>query len=563
MIPHSEFRIPNEELTLPGTVGVGRAAADLPWLCPQTDSLIGLADNPAALTRLSAADPALLAFLLRVSPAEPFSLSPDRYLSPSAVETAAHFLAATPSGFLPPLVGLQPRHVSHRAAVFARRLAERHDVSPDKAAAVAALAPLGWFAVASLDGYAFAACLADPAFRLHPARTQSEHWGRDHDAIARRLALRWRLPEWANTILGNLNLPFRAGRTVAADPELFAVVQSAVHQAEVTSHDLGLTRDCDPLELLRHLRIDPDDEAFRPPVALPDPPAAAALDPNPHRVPLLLNLLKASADARRRNGAALVVRLEARLDELTRSVAEVSAQDGDRLRDSKLASLAEFAAGAGHEINNPLAVISSHAQRLARTEPDDERAESLRTIIKQTQRIHALLRDMMQFARPPRPDARAFSACELLSALRDEFAPVAAAREVKLTIDQPAADVWLAADVKQVRHAVGAVVRNGIEAAPPGGWVKVVCVVETGRVEVLVEDSGPGLTAEVEAHAFDPFYCGRSAGRGRGLGLATAWRFARQNGGDVRHDTTPDGPTRFVVVVPRAECGERPERLSA
>ena len=543
---------------------MGRAAADLPWLCPQTDSLIGLAEQPASLARLSAADPALLAFLLRLAPSESFAFAADRYQSPSVLDTASHFLAASPAGWLPPLAALQPRRVADRAAVFAHRLAERtRIVSPELAAIAARLAPLGWFAVASVDGYAFAECFADPAFRLHPARTQVAHWGYDHDAIARRLALRWRLPAWAGTILGNLNLPFRAGRTLAANADLFAVVQLAVHEAEVGLHDLGLTQRCDRQELVNHLHLEGDDDIFRPPVGTPEPPAGSTLDPNPHAVPLLMNLLRATADSRRRNGAALVVRLEDRIDQLTHAIADLSAQDGDRLRDAKLDGLAEFAAGAGHEINNPLAVISSHAQRLARTEPDAERGESLRSIIRQTQRIHSLLRDMMQFARPPHPEAQRFRACEMLSALRDELSPVAASRQVRLDVSLAAADVWLDADLKQARHAVAAVVRNGIEAAPPGGWVRVACVEAAGRVEVLVEDSGPGLSADALHHAFDPFYCGKSAGRGRGLGLSTAWQLARRNGGDVRHEASADGPTRFVVVLPRAATGDRPERLSA
>lgn len=549
---------------MPRTVGAGRLAADLPWLCPQTDSLIGLAEDPAALARLSAADPALLAFLLRVAPSEAFSLDADRFLSHSVLDSARTLLGASASGWLSPHAALQVRHVAHRAGVFARRLAERtRALSPVAAEAVARLAPLGWYAVASVDGYAFAECLADPAFRLHPSRTQSTHWGLDHDAIARRLALRWRLPGWVASVVGNLSLPFRAGRVVAADADLFAVVQLAVQEAEAGLNDLGLTRGSDREELLRHLNVKLDDEAFHPPGGLPEPPASPALDPNPHRVPLLPNLLKAAADSRRRNGAALVVRLETRVDELTRAVSDLSSQDGDRLRDAKLAGLAELAAGAGHEINNPLAVISSHAQRLSRTEPDADRAESLRTIIKQTQRIHALLRDMMQFARPPRPDRGRFLACEMLAAIRDEFAPVAASLDVKLDVDLPPADVWLEADAKQVRHTVGAVVRNGLEAAERGGWVRVACGSVAAGVEILVEDSGPGLTPEAADHAFDPFFCGRSAGRGRGLGLSTAWRFARQNGGDVRHEPSADGPTRFVVAVPRAARGDQPERLSA
>lgn len=96
-----------------------------------------------------------------------------------------------------------------------------------------------------------------------------------------------------------------------------------------------------------------------------------------------------------------------------------------------------------------------------------------------------------------------------------------------------------------------AVIRNGIEAATLGGWVRLECTRHEDSLHFAVEDSGPGLTRDVAAHAFDPFYSGRAAGRGRGLGLSTAWRLANQNGGDVQFEPT-DGPTRFVLTFPLA-----------
>jgi signal transduction histidine kinase len=77
----------------------------------------------------------------------------------------------------------------------------------------------------------------------------------------------------------------------------------------------------------------------------------------------------------------------------------------------------------------------------------------------------------------------------------------------------------------------------------------------------VVEDSGPGPAEADLDHLFDPFYSGREAGRGRGLGLAIAWRLARVNGGDVRYAPVPGGPTRFVLELPATAAGA--ERKSA
>jgi two-component system NtrC family sensor kinase len=546
---------------------VGRAAADVPWLCPNTDSLIGLAENPAAVGPLSAADPGLLAFLLRFGPAaDPasFSLSPERFLSPVLPEAAAAFLAATPDAWADPGPSVtRAMELAHIAAAFARRLATRTGrAAPEAAAAAARLAPLGWYAVGAVGPASDVFC--DPGFASDPAGVQARHWGLDHDAIARRLAFRWRLPPWVTEIPGGLNLPFRAARTVAHDPDLFAVVQLAVGEAEGRVADLGLTRGFARDELLAHLGLDDSaaDDLFRAPVEPDVPPARSGLDPNPHRVPLLANLLRAVGEARRRNGAALVIRLEERVDELSRGLGDLANLAADRLRDAKLVGLAELAAGAGHEINNPLAVISGSAQRLLRSESDPDRADALQTIVRQTQRISGILRELMQFARPPRPERRQFPVGELVAAVRDELAPLAAEREVLLELTSPA-DVWLDADPKQLRTALRAVVRNGVEAAGPGGWVRLTCEVSGSGVRLVVEDSGPGLTPDAAEHAFDPFFCGRSAGRGRGLGLPTAWRLARENGGDVRHEPTPGGVTRFVISLPQAAGTDRPERLSA
>src|SRR5439155_1440178 len=104
--------------------------------------------------------------------------------------------------------------------------------------------------------------------------------------------------------------------------------------------------------------------------------------------------------------------------------------------------LAELAAGAGHEINNPLAVISGNAQRLLRTEPDPERGEALRAVVRQTQRIAGILRDLMQFARPPKAEPRAFPVSELVQGVRDDLADFAAERGIRVELDGVPADVF-------------------------------------------------------------------------------------------------------------------------
>lgn len=554
---------------MPGKA-VGRAAAGLPWLCPNTDGLIRLAEAPAGLARASAADDApLTLFLLRFVPDSVATAAglfcPSALLAAVLPDTAAAHLQHASGCWADPTgeVATRCRAFARAAGAFAAAVAAHtRRAGAGRAAAVAALAPLGWLAVAAVDPAAALEPLHDHSA---PADVQARVWGIDQHAIARRLAYRWRLPDWLATTLGNTGLSLAAARPIVTDVGLFAVAQLAALEAERRGHSLGLTAGASRAELLSELTLDDATidalwSGAEGPAA--DPPGSG-LDPNPHRVPLVGNLLRMAAESRRRNGAALVPRLEDRLDELHRAVAGASGDTDSRVREAKLAALAELAAGAGHEINNPLAVISGHAQRLLRTEPDPDRGAALQSVVRQTHRIAGIVRDLMQFARPPKPAPHRVCAAELLAAVRDELAPLSAERHVRLELAPVAAGAAVRGDRAQLQHALVAVGRNAVEAAGDGGWVRLGCKDGEGdSIAFVVEDGGPGLSAEALEHAFDPFYCGRPAGRGRGLGLPTAWRFLRQNGGDLRHEPA-DGCTRFVATVPRAVTLELLDRRSA
>ena len=535
---------------MPGKA-VGRAAVELPWLCPNSDSLVRLAESPASLSDFASADPASFVFLVRFALGEagsPFVHPNDKLHSATLPEIAAAYLAATSDGWLNPNAPMirTVNAVSNRAAAAARELAERTGrVHPEAAETAARLAPLGWFAALAVD---------------ESAADSVREWELDADAIARRLSARWRLPVWLANVVGQLNQPVDAVAATGTDLDLFAIVSLAVRAAEDDIADLGLTARCDAARLATHLEADIASHEWTP---VADATGSTGLDPNPHRVPLVANLLRSAGQSRRRNGASLVMRLEERIDDLHRATEELADREGAKLQNAKIAALAEFAAGAGHEINNPLTAISGHAQRLLRTEQDDDRADSLRAIVRQSQRISGILRELMQFARPPKVEPETALALTVASEVYRELLPLAEERGVRLELVNGAADSRLHADPRQVKAALAAVVRNGIEAAGAGGWVRLASARLIETIQFEVDDSGPGLSPRDADHAFDPFYSGRAAGRGRGLGLPTAWRFADRNGGALRHVADAEGPTRFILSFPLAIRGSRSERRSA
>jgi signal transduction histidine kinase len=224
---------------------------------------------------------------------------------------------------------------------------------------------------------------------------------------------------------------------------------------------------------------------------------------------------------------------------------------------ARLEALREFAYGAGHEINNPLANIATRAQSLLLDERSPERRRRLAVIVDQAFRGRDMIGGLMVFARPPKPAPAPVAVTGILTALVEAVKPLAAARGARLESSPPPAPVHVLVDEAHVIEALRLVAVNAFEAIGPGGRVTLEarqCDDAAGgpRCEVIVADDGPGMGPDVLRRAFDPFFSGREAGRGIGLGLPKAWRLVEINGGEIRVDSGPGRGTRVSVLLPVA-----------
>lgn len=258
-------------------------------------------------------------------------------------------------------------------------------------------------------------------------------------------------------------------------------------------------------------------------------------------------------------------RLELRLAATIDGAREASRSERRRLQAAKLDALAEFAAGAGHELNNPLAVIVGRAQLLAAQSADPEAAKSLGIILNQARRTHRILRDLMFVARPSDPRPRACRPAEALRSTLADFRDECEARGVHLAgeFEEPDAPAWL--DPDALRHVVAELVRNAMQAVggPDGGSIRVRSTVRDGELLIRVADSGKGVGQAEAAHLFDPFYCGRQAGRGLGLGLSRVARIVERSGGSMTWDSPPGQGSTFEVRIPCSPPPDEPRARSA
>ncbi|MEZ6055884.1 MAG: HAMP domain-containing sensor histidine kinase [Planctomycetaceae bacterium] len=227
------------------------------------------------------------------------------------------------------------------------------------------------------------------------------------------------------------------------------------------------------------------------------------------------------------------------------------------LWDEKLESLAEFAAGAGHEINNPLGTILGRVQMLLPKERDPDRRQSLTIIGGQAMRARDMIGDTMVFGRPPQPVPRIQSLSASVDAVLARFSDDFRRKQIAIAIDI-ASDTTLFADPAQFAVVLSELLRNALEATPTGGHLRitgttlpspVITRVERSVTELSLHNTGPQLTDIEQRHLFDPFFSGRQAGRGLGFGLSKCWRIVTQHNGCLHVKPEEDGVC-FLVHFP-------------
>jgi signal transduction histidine kinase len=233
---------------------------------------------------------------------------------------------------------------------------------------------------------------------------------------------------------------------------------------------------------------------------------------------------------------------------------------GEQLvRTEKLAAAGQLAAGVAHEVNNPLASISSLVQilqaRLAKGADDKQAAETrelLRLVSTQIARITQVVRDMTDFAgqrpptRAPLDVARALDSAVRLASFDKEF------KRLSVSAGYDPSAPRVAADADQLQQVFLNLLLNARDAMPDGGNLRVATryVHERDELAVEIADTGTGIAPEHLPHVFDPFFTTKPAGRGTGLGLAVCHRIVTAHGGRIEIANNNGRGTLVRVVLP-------------
>jgi two-component system, NtrC family, nitrogen regulation sensor histidine kinase NtrY len=251
------------------------------------------------------------------------------------------------------------------------------------------------------------------------------------------------------------------------------------------------------------------------------------------------------------------------VDSFNQMAGDLHRQRADLERSNRLAAWAEMARQVAHEVKNPLTPIQLSAEHLRRVFGDpavDFRATleaCTDTILKQVRSLRRIVTEFTAFARPPAPAHEPQDIADIVS---QAVAPYRAVLPpgVRLGLDLPPGLPTVQGDRRLLERAVLNLVENALQAVGDKGTIDVRTRAVDGRLEVEVEDSGPGLPADVRDRIFEPFFSTKTGGSG--LGLALVKKTAQDHGGGVRLESPAGGRTRAVLWLPAKETPPASER---
>lgn len=235
------------------------------------------------------------------------------------------------------------------------------------------------------------------------------------------------------------------------------------------------------------------------------------------------------------------------------------------LRSEKLAALGTLLSGVAHELNNPLSNISTSCQIMnEEIESNDVefRRELLAQIDEQTRRTSNIVRSLLDFVREREFKKTLFSLASLIEEVI-RFSKGIIPGRVKVRVEIPDS-LELSGDRQRLQQAFINLLKNAVDAIPETGEVLIRAQLCNSAqtplfaggccrppcVEIMVQDTGMGISEENLSRIFDPFFTTKPVGKGSGLGLAVVFDVVEEHEGDMAVESTVGQGTRFTIRLP-------------
>jgi PAS domain S-box-containing protein len=217
----------------------------------------------------------------------------------------------------------------------------------------------------------------------------------------------------------------------------------------------------------------------------------------------------------------------------------------------KLLALGQFVAGVAHELNNPLQGVLGHLEllRASQTLPASLRRD-LTLVYREADRAARIVHNLLVFAGSGRLRRRPVAVNAVVARVLQLRSRAHKAARIEVQRDLADALPKVKGDGLLLQQALLNLMLNAEQAmAGPGRLVVATALTESGQVAITLDDSGPGLSPEVKARLFEPFFSTKEVGEGTGLGLAITYGIVKAHGGAIEASNRDQGGARFVITL--------------
>jgi two-component system, NtrC family, sensor kinase len=219
----------------------------------------------------------------------------------------------------------------------------------------------------------------------------------------------------------------------------------------------------------------------------------------------------------------------------------------------KLSSIGLLAAGVAHEVNTPLAVISTYAQMLAKQISEDEqKSKLLDKIAKQTFRASEIVNSLLSFSRTSPTEFVEVDVTKVIQETLNLVEHQLRKSAIEVKLDAPSALPPVKGNAGKLQQVFLNLFLNARDAMDSGGTLVIHAWSENGFARIDVADSGQGIAPEHLERIYDPFFTTKAARKGTGLGLSVTYGIVREHGGSIEVESRPGAGSRFRVELPLA-----------
>jgi len=227
-------------------------------------------------------------------------------------------------------------------------------------------------------------------------------------------------------------------------------------------------------------------------------------------------------------------------------------------RTARLASIGELATGLAHEINNPLAIISTNQTNIEDilTGIDEQKTDikeildSLNICKRQIERCKNITTKMLQFGRKRKPELKPTEIKPVITEIISMMELQVKAKNIEISknIQENLPPVII--DPLELEQVIVNLIQNSFHALPKGGRIKISASYEESRVSIEVKDNGVGISQENIERIFEPFFTTKPVGEGTGLGLSVCYGIVQTWGGSIEVDSKPGKGTSVRIIIP-------------